>query len=182
MRIVAGTLRGKELVAPPGLVTRPSNVRLRAALFDMLMHASWGGREVMEGANVLDAFAGTGALGLEALSRGAARASFVEQDRAAFASLRQNIAACRVQERCRTILGDLFSQRFPQVYNLIFLDPPYEKDLVAKSIHYLTSRGVPAPGAIFVAETSRVEIVNTLGIVLAERVHGAGKLSILRLP
>ncbi len=76
MRIVAGTWRGRTLVAPPGQGTRPTADRVRQALFDMLMHAEWGGREAIEGAAVLDVFAGTGALGLEALSRGAATGVF----------------------------------------------------------------------------------------------------------
>ena len=91
MRIVAGTWRGRALVAPPGDTTRPTADRVRQALFDMLLHAPWGGRATVEGASVLDAFAGTGALGLEALSRGAADASFIERDRAALAALRANI-------------------------------------------------------------------------------------------
>ena len=95
MRIVAGAWRGRTLVAPPGAATRPTADRVRQALFDMLLHAPWAGRDAIEGAVVLDAFAGTGALGLEALSRGAARAVFIERDRAALAALRANIAACR---------------------------------------------------------------------------------------
>ena len=93
MRIVAGQWRGRTLAAPAGAATRPTADRVRQALFDMLLHAPWGGRDRVEGAAVLDAFAGTGALGLEALSRGAATATFIERDRAALAALRANIAA-----------------------------------------------------------------------------------------
>src|SRR6185437_13151353 len=78
MRIVAGTWRGRTLVAPQGTDTRPTADRVRQALFDMLLHAQWGGHDVLEGAHGLDLFAGTGAFGLEALSRGAAHATFVE--------------------------------------------------------------------------------------------------------
>ena len=88
-----GAWRGRALIAPQGEGTRPTADRVRQALFDMLLHAPWGGREVIEGAHVLDAFAGTGALGLEALSRGAAHATFMERDRAALAALRANVAA-----------------------------------------------------------------------------------------
>ena len=87
------------MVAPPGQGTRPTADRVRQALFDMLMHAEWGGREAIEGAVVLDVFAGTGALGLEALSRGAASACFIENDPAALKALRTNIAACRAEDR-----------------------------------------------------------------------------------
>src|SRR5271163_950273 len=99
MRIIAGTWRGRALQAPPGDTTRPTADRVRQALFDMLLHAAWAGRDTIEGAHVLDVFAGTGAFGLEALSRGAAHATFIEHDRAALTALRANIAACRAQDR-----------------------------------------------------------------------------------
>src|SRR5271166_2589163 len=98
MRIVAGRWRGRALQAPQGAGTRPTADRVRQALFDMLMHAPWGGKSLVEGALVLDVFAGTGALGLEALSRGAANAVFVERSRAALAALRGNIDACRASD------------------------------------------------------------------------------------
>src|SRR5580704_17668677 len=109
MRIVAGEWRGRSLLAPPGATTRPTADRVRQALFDMLMHAPWSGRTFIEGALVLDLFAGTGALGLEALSRGAARAVFVERDRPALAALRANIEACRAGDRCEVLPVDVLS-------------------------------------------------------------------------
>src|SRR5215469_740010 len=106
MRIVAGTWRGRGLTAPPGTETRPTADRVRQALFDMLLHAPWGGRDAVEGAQVLDVFAGTGALGLEALSRGAAHAIFIEHDGAALAALRANIAALGAGGRCAVLPAD----------------------------------------------------------------------------
>ena len=106
LRIIAGAHRGRRLVAPEGDRTRPTADRVRQALFDMLWHAPWAGRERIEGARVLDAFAGTGALGLEALSRGAAQASFIENDRAALAALRANIAGCKEEARCNALAAD----------------------------------------------------------------------------
>ena len=103
VRIVAGKWRGRTLIAPAGSQTRPTADRVRQALFDMLLHAPWGGREAIEGAQLLDVFAGTGALGLEALSRGAAHATFIEHDRAALAALRANIAACRAERQCTVL-------------------------------------------------------------------------------
>ena len=97
MRIVAGQWRGRNLIAPIGIHTRPTADRVRQALFDMLLHAPWGGRDAVEGAQVLDAFAGTGALGLEALSRGASSCVFFEQDRNALAALKANVQACRAE-------------------------------------------------------------------------------------
>src|SRR4051812_47432139 len=106
MRIVGGDWRGKRLVAPPGQGTRPTADRVRQALFDMIMHAGWGGRGLLEGATVLDVFAGTGALGLEALSRGAARATFIESDAVALCALRSNIAACKAGSRSEVLATD----------------------------------------------------------------------------
>jgi len=107
MRIIAGRWRGRALVSPPGLATRPTSDRARQAIFDQLWHAPWAGRDMLEGATVLDAFAGTGAMGLEALSRGAARGFFMEQDRAALAALRANITACKAGDACRLMAGDV---------------------------------------------------------------------------
>src|ERR1700704_5712492 len=103
MRIVAGAWRGRTLLAPSGTATRPTADRVRQALFDILMHAPWAGRSVVEDALVLDVFAGTGALGLEALSRGAASAVFVERSRAALTALRANIIACQADDRCEVL-------------------------------------------------------------------------------
>src|SRR5580658_5262452 len=109
MRIVAGAWRGRTLVAPPGQATRPTADRVRQALFDMLMHAEWGGRAVVEGAVVLDVFAGTGALGLEALSRGAALACFIESDATALRALRANVVACQAEGRTEILAVDALS-------------------------------------------------------------------------
>ena len=125
MRIVAGRHRGRRLLAPAGATTRPTSERVRQALFDMLWHAPWGGRGAVEGAFVLDAFCGTGALGLEALSRGAARATFIENDAAALATLRANIATLREESGATVIAGD--ATRPPRAADpcwLAFLDPP----------------------------------------------------------
>ena len=106
MRIVGGRWRGRTLAAPPGQATRPTADRVRQALFDMLLHASWGGRAAIAEVVVLDVFAGTGALGLEALSRGAARACFIENNAAALLALRSNIAACDAQTDSLVVAGD----------------------------------------------------------------------------
>jgi 16S rRNA (guanine966-N2)-methyltransferase len=113
MRIVAGAWRGRTLVAPRGQATRPTADRVRQALFDMLVHAEWGGREAIEGAAVLDVFAGTGALGLEALSRGAATACFIESDAAALKALRENVAACNAEDRAKVIVRDVLGVGIP---------------------------------------------------------------------
>jgi 16S rRNA (guanine966-N2)-methyltransferase len=180
MRIVAGAWRGRALAVPPGLTTRPTADRVRQALFDMLLHAPWGGRASIEGAHVLDAFAGTGALGLEALSRGAAHATFVERDRAALAVLGANIAACRAADRCMVLAADVLTLPAGPACGLVFLDPPYGADLVPRAVTALRAAGRLAPGALVVAETGRDEARPGPEDVLAERTHGAARLTIWR--
>jgi 16S rRNA (guanine966-N2)-methyltransferase len=183
MRIIAGRWKGRALVAPPGLATRPTSDRARQAIFDQLWHAPWAGRDRLEGATVLDGFAGTGAMGLEALSRGAARAFFMEQDRAALAALRANIAACKAGDACRVIAGDVTAPPLAAApCTLVFLDPPYGKGLVPRTLAALQAKGWIAPGALIIAETGRDE-ENAMppGFeVLSAREHGAAKLAALR--
>jgi 16S rRNA (guanine966-N2)-methyltransferase len=201
MRIVAGAWRGRRLLAPLDAATRPTADRVRQALFDMLLHAPWGGRAAIDGALVLDAFAGTGALGLEALSRGAAHATFIERDGAALAALRTNIAACGATDRARVIAGDaLVPPRAPAGCGLVFLDPPYERALpagrdgscspygrrskgevsITAILAGLRSAGWIAPNALIVAETAR-DAPNPAGIEpLAARTHGLARIMIWR--
>jgi len=206
MRIVGGAWRGRRLVAPAGQGTRPTADRVRQALFDMLMHAAWGGRAVVEGAVVLDVFAGTGALGLEALSRGAASARFIESDAAALRALRENIEACRAEDRTVVLAGDVLRledvpagdrrgstrPRFRMgdassaaigvgVASLVFLDPPYGQDFVPRAMTHLREVGHIAAGALIVAETGRDETWIPEEQLLAERQHGAARVLIFRL-
>ncbi len=153
MRIIAGTWRGRRLVAPPGAHTRPTADRVRQALFDMLLHAPWGGREALEGARVLDAFAGTGALGLEALSRGAAFATFIENDATALRTLRTNIAACRAEHMTSVLPADAINPPRGGSCALLFLDPPYGQGLASRAISALAGQGWIAIGALIVIET-----------------------------
>jgi 16S rRNA (guanine966-N2)-methyltransferase len=184
MRIVAGTWRGRVLKAPPGDTTRPTADRVRQALFDMLLHAPWGGRDAIAGAHVLDVFAGTGALGLEALSRGAAFATFIEQDRAALAALRANIATLRADDRTAALPGDALAAKPLAVAGrnpstLVFLDPPYGADLVPRALAHLTAGGWIAPGALIVAETARAD-PPVHAEMLAERIYGAARINVWR--
>jgi 16S rRNA (guanine966-N2)-methyltransferase len=186
MRIIAGTHRGRRLTAPAGQATRPTADRVRQALFDMLWHAPWAGRERIEGARVLDAFAGTGALGLEALSRGAAAASFLETDRAALAALRANIAACREEARCRVLPADATKPpRAATPCDLVFLDPPYREGLMEAALAALRAAGWIAPGALVCAEYGAAPQGSPLApppgfAPLAERAHGPAHLLVLR--
>ena len=128
MRVVAGTARGRRLIAPPGSATRPTPNRVREAVFNSLY--SMG---VTEGARVLDLYAGTGALGIEALSRGAAAAVFVERDPASAAALRANLEATGLAERATVTTDDARAAldrilRRQQRFDLALIDPPYAFD------------------------------------------------------
>lgn len=180
MRIIAGAWKARTLAAPPGLVTRPTSQRTRQALFDMIQHAPWGGRAVLEGATVLDAFAGTGALGLEALSRGAATAVFFETDPAALKALRANITACGATDGARVMARDVLRPGRGVPHSLIFLDPPYGQELVQRSLNVLRSEGWLAAGSLIVTEISRLDQVAETGSILARRVYGAAQLLVWR--
>src|SRR5271166_4591915 len=179
MRIVAGTWRGRALIAPQGTTTRPTADRVRQALFDILLHAKWGGREAVEGVRVLDVFAGTGAFGLEALSRGAAHTTFIEHDRAALAALRANIAACRAEQHCTVLAIDALALPPGEPAELVFLDPPYHRHLVPRAVARLRAVGRVAAGALLIAETARDEPPPTPQ-ALAERCHGGARISFWR--
>ncbi len=193
VRIIAGARKGRVLAAPTGGTTRPTADRVRQALFDVLAHAPWGGAALLEGAHVLDAFAGTGALGLEALSRGAEHAVFFETDRPALAALRANIHACGWDEQCQVYPRDVTNPPAARATpaTLAFLDPPYHKGLPTRALAALRAKGWIAPNAVAVIETGRDEplpFTDEAGDappcphdLLAERQHGAARLSIWRL-
>ena len=180
MRIIAGAFKGRALAAPPGKATRPTAQRARQALFDMIMHAPWGGREALEGATVLDAFAGTGALGLEALSRGAASAVFFENDAVALKALKANVAACGAGSRAQIVPRDVLRPGPGVMKSLIFLDPPYGQGLVQRCIHVLRAEGWMRPGSLVVTEISRIDSVVEIGSILAHRVYGAAQMLVWR--
>jgi 16S rRNA (guanine966-N2)-methyltransferase len=152
MRIVGGRLRGRVLAAPKSQAIRPTADRLREALFNILVHA-YG--DPLPGARVVDLFAGTGALGLEALSRGAQFALFVDQAAEARALLRENVAtlgvggAARIFRRDATRLGMLAGLA---PFSLVFLDPPYGQGLAEKALASAREGGWLSPGALAVVE------------------------------
>ncbi|MBL26806.1 MAG: 16S rRNA (guanine(966)-N(2))-methyltransferase RsmD [Rhodospirillaceae bacterium] len=182
MRIVAGRNRGRGLDVPPGNAVRPTADRAREALFDILD----GGRVFpdfdLTDARVLDVFAGSGAVGLEALSRGAARAVFIENGREALSSLRRNIAALGETGRTRVLAADArHLGAAPEVFDFVFLDPPYGVGLLGPTLTALTAGGWLAPGAAVVAELAAKEpFVPPEGFqVRDERRYGAGRFVFL---
>jgi len=158
MRIIAGDFKGRSLQGPPNTAgTRPTADRVREALFSHL-EARLGS---LENLRVLDAFAGTGALGLEALSRGAAQATFIETDRAAVAALRVNIEHCGVTDRATIRAGNAFvlapRLALSGAFDLVLLDPPYRTpaEEVMRLLEALRQEGAIGPGAYIVYEHER---------------------------
>jgi 16S rRNA (guanine966-N2)-methyltransferase len=152
MRIVAGRLRGRALKGPASAAIRPTADRLREAIFNVLVHA-YG--DPITGARVLDLFAGTGALGLEALSRGAGFALFVEEAAEARALIRENVealgltGATRIFRRDATKLGDA---KPIEPFTLVFCDPPYGQGIAERALASARAGGWLAPGALIVVE------------------------------
>ncbi len=176
MRIIAGTWRGRPLAAPKGDTTRPTADRTREALFSML--ASRLGS--FEGLAVADLFAGSGALGIEALSRGAASCLFVEQDGAALDALRANLArltlAAEVRAASVLALGPA-----PQPLDLILMDPPYGTGAGVVALERLARLGWTGPASWISIETARDEPVTVNGFTTdADRSHGKARLTLLR--
>jgi 16S rRNA (guanine966-N2)-methyltransferase len=179
MRIVAGEWRGRKLVAPAGEATRPTADRTRETLFSMLVSRLGN----FEGLSVADLFAGSGALGLEALSRGAASCLFVEQDAAALRALRANIAALRAHDRCEVRAGSVLALAPAKApLDLILLDPPYGSGAGAVALEKLVRLGWIGPATWVSLETGSAEpaAVKSLEIESERRV-GKARLSLLRL-
>lgn len=183
MRIVAGKFRGAGLDAPRGLATRPTSDRVRQAMFNVLEH---GAPAVdFEAARVLDLFAGTGALGLEALSRGAKFCLFVEEGAEARAAIRRNVESLaltgvtKIWRRDATKLGP--AGNLPP-FDVTFLDPPYGRNLGERALEALVEGGWLAPEAVVVLE-ERADQTITLPAtwtLLDERSHGDTKILIAR--
>ncbi len=155
MRIVGGRMRGLGLTpvrkGDAGAHLRPTSDRVREAIFNLLLNGGYG--DPVTGAEVLDVFAGTGALGLEALSRGAARVTFVDDGRVAGRLLAANIGKARVGRETRVICRDATRLGAAEsAATLVFIDPPYGKDLGARALIALVNGGWLAPGALVVWE------------------------------
>jgi 16S rRNA (guanine966-N2)-methyltransferase len=123
VRVVAGELRGRRIDSPPGLDTRPTTDKVREAIFNALVS-----RDLVRGARVADLFAGTGSLGIEALSRGADHCTFVERDRNVVRTLCGNIEHLGLEQRSRVVAGDATSQARSLDVDIVLADPPYEFD------------------------------------------------------
>lgn len=149
-RIIAGRHRGRRLNMPKGRDIRPTTDRMRERLFSMLTHSRYPD---LEGARVADLYAGTGALGLEALSRGASHITFVEKAPASLAVLSSNIEVLHATEECQVLKTNARSLPVAaEPYDLIFMDPPYRQGLVNPTLLSLSEQGWLAAGAVIICE------------------------------
>lgn len=176
MRVIAGKWRGRPLIAPKGDATRPTADRTREALFSMLISRVGS----FEGLAVADLFAGSGALGIEALSRGAASCLFVEQDRAAIDALRANLAKLGGTGDVRA-LSVLSLGQAPAPLDIVMMDPPYGSGAGAVALDKLARLGWIGPASWISIETAFNEPVTVAGFEIdAERTHGKARLTLLR--
>lgn len=182
MRIIGGTHRGTVLAAvgkgDAGAHLRPTTDRVRESLFNVLQGGRFG--DPITGARVLDLFAGTGALGLEALSRGAARVTFVESGRTAQKLIRENIAKLRRQDDTTLLAVDAMKLPKGTACGLVFLDPPYGQDLGAKALIAAKTAGWIAPEALIVWEDNSAQIAPSGFTGLDQRRYGDTWVSFLR--
>jgi 16S rRNA (guanine966-N2)-methyltransferase len=184
MRIVAGTFRARQLVAPKGQSTRPTADRTRQALYNVLEHAPW--TIGLRGRRAIDLFAGSGALGLEAISRGAEYCLFLERDQGARAAIAANVGVLNVGERTRIDRRDAttLSGRTTAdgaAFDLAFLDPPYGQGLGEAALARLVAGGWLAPDAVAILERGLADPAPTPpGFqLLDERTWGAARVSFL---
>jgi 16S rRNA (guanine(966)-N(2))-methyltransferase RsmD len=177
MRVIAGDLKGRRLVVPGGRRTRPTADQVRIALMDSL--APW-----LPGARFLDLFAGPGGVGIEALSRGAVEAVFVETGAAALRSLRQNLSALNLQDRSRILRQQVGTsiqglKRAGERFRLIFLDPPYESSLAAQTLDGLADGALLEPnGLVVVQHPTKASLPGAIGVLRSGRTRRFGETTL----
>ncbi|MGM9662977.1 MAG: 16S rRNA (guanine(966)-N(2))-methyltransferase RsmD [Oscillospiraceae bacterium] len=178
MRVITGSARGRRLKELKGMDTRPTTDKVKESMFNILQFD-------IEGRRVLDLFAGTGQLGIEALSRGAESAVFVEQRSDAVKLVRENLALCGLEDRARVVsgeaLGYLASVR--EKFGLIFLDPPYDTELLEKALAHIARYDLLAPHGLIMAESradKRLPALSAPYGVYREYRYGKIKLTVYR--
>ena len=155
MRIITGSAKGKKLITLEGEATRPTSERIKEAIFSSIQFE-------VEGRVVLDLFAGSGQMGLEALSRGAQRATFIDSSREAMEIVKQNSKTTGFFEKCHYLVSDwrnyIRKASGREQYDLVFVDPPYAMECCADAANYLAEKSLIIPGAIVVLESGEEEI------------------------
>ena len=178
MRIIAGEKRGLMLAKLEGESTRPTKDRVREAIFSSIQNQ-------LKEAKVLDLFAGTGAMGLEALSRGGLETTFIEKDASAHNTLKTNISKCGYQNRAIVYKGDVFNflATVKESYDIIFLDPPYEANLYEKILNEIFAKNVLKDRGIIIVESKKNTLFlqeNRLFLIHKEKLYGKIKITYLK--
>lgn len=177
MRVIAGEWRGRPLIAPPGESTRPTADRVRESLFSMLSSRIGS----FEGLSALDLYAGSGALGIEALSRNAASCTFVDCGREAVDALRRNLEALKAEERGKVVNSRVESFASAHQFQLIFADPPYASGSGTQVVEAVERGRWIAPGGWLAVETARGEGVEPNSYAMeVERDIGPARITLLR--
>ncbi len=151
MRVITGSARGRRLKEPNGMEIRPTTDMVKEAVFSAIQFD-------IEGRRVLDLFAGTGQMGIEALSRGAAHCTFVDVSKQAISLVKENLAHCQLEERAQVVQGDYLAylSRSQDTYDLVFLDPPYDSEIIKKALQTIT----------------RIDKISEHGIIVCENTSG----------
>ncbi len=176
MRITGGIHRSRKLETPKGDAVRPTSDKVRQAVFNML-----NSRGVLNDAVVIDAFCGTGALGLEALSQGASHCTFFDKNKSSVTLCKSNVAALKEEDRSKIILQDAtkLKERSEEIRpaNLVFLDPPYHQDLISKAITSLKDNNWLSKECFFVIETAKDEnFICEMVEIMNEKIYGDTKI------
>ena len=185
LKIIGGRHRGRSLETPEGSAVRPTAARAREALFNIVAHARWrkDGASPLIAARVLDAFAGSGALGLEALSRGAAHATFLDNDAASITLIGENVRKLGETAAAKVVRADVTRPPLArEPCDLVFLDPPYRSGLAAPALAALATAGWFATDAIATVELAKSEDLGDARLfeLIDERRYGAAKIVIIR--
>ncbi len=185
MRIIGGTHKGHPIARPPGVITRPTMDRVRESIFNILTHATWSENvNLIEGALVLDAFAGSGALALEALSRGASFAHLFDKSVRALATVRENVWKLGEENKTKLYKVDATSPpKTRKPASLIFLDPPFGKDLATRSLKALHRAGWISQESCIVIEIASRETMELPDEfeILSHKIYGTAQVFFLRI-
>lgn len=183
IRIISGSLKGKKIATIPGLSTRPTSDKVREAIFSIIGHG-------IKGTSFLELFAGTGAIAIEAVSRGADHAVLIESSQTAVEIIRKNIEHCGIADKAKLIRWDIEQnlnciKGMDNKFDMVFLDPPYEKNLVKTALKHLSICGSIASEACVIVQHSKDEPIDLKGIdefysLEKDRRYGKNIVSILR--
>jgi 16S rRNA (guanine966-N2)-methyltransferase len=176
MRIIGGIYRGRVLETPQDDTVRPTSDKTRGAIFNILEHRAWPVHPLLPKSQVADVFCGTGALGLEALSRGVKHVTLIDNSRDALTITRANIRKFKAADAVTILEGNAVSMALKTpVFDLVFLDPPYGKGLIEKALQHFAAKGVLKENTVIVAETARDETLSLPPIFALQDERGYGQ-------